>query len=157
MGLVGMGFSFAVSSVTATVVNTAPTRLAGMAAATTSMVRDFGFAMGPALIGAIALSKAAGNFNQAIAGVPALAPIKDAAVGAGPVVVNSVPPEVPISHAASLAVTALDHGYSIGFAVCGVAAFVFSAVTVLMLGGKNEQEEEIAMIESGPAIVAAEG
>lgn len=90
MGLVGMGFSFAVSSVTATVVNTAPTRLAGMAAATTSMVRDFGFAMGPALIGAIALSKAAGNFNQAIAGVPALAPIKDAAVGTGPVVVNSV-------------------------------------------------------------------
>lgn len=29
-------------------------------------------------------------------------------------------------------------------------------MTVLMLGGKNE-EEEIAMIESGPAIVAAEG
>lgn len=157
MGLVGVGFSFAVSSVTATVVNTVPTRLAGMAAATTSMVRDFGFAMGPALIGAIALSKAATNFNHAISGAPALAPIKDAAVGAGPVVVNSVPPDVPISHASSLAVTALDHGYSIGFAICGVAAFVCCAVTVLMLGGRSEQEEEIAMIESGPAIVAAEG
>ena len=68
--LVGVDFSFAVSSVTATVVNTAPTRLACMAAAAAGMVRDFGFAMGPALIGAIALSKAAGNFNHTIAGVP---------------------------------------------------------------------------------------
>jgi len=101
--------------------------------------------------------KAATNFNHAISGAPALAPIKNAAVGAGPVVVNSVPPDVPISHASSLAVTALDHGYWIGFAICGVAAFVCCAVTVLMLGGGSEQEEEIAMIESGPAIVAAEG
>ena len=46
MGLVGVGFAFAVSSVTGTVVNTVPQRPAGMAAATTSMVRDFGFALG---------------------------------------------------------------------------------------------------------------
>ena len=72
-------------------------------------------------------------------------------------VVNSVPPDVPISLASSLAVTALDHAYSIGFAICGVAAFVCCAVTVLMFGGRSEQEEEIAMIESGPAVVAAEG
>ena len=38
--------AFAVSSVTATVVNTVPAKLVGMAAATTSMVRDFGFALG---------------------------------------------------------------------------------------------------------------
>src|ERR1700761_2845978 len=85
MGLVGIGFAFAVSSVTATVVNTVPTRLAGMAAATTSMVRDFGFALGPAVVGAIALSKAAGLFNTAINAVSSIpAPLKAAMMGAGP-------------------------------------------------------------------------
>ena len=36
--------------------------------------------------------------------------------------------------------------------VCGIAALVCSAVTVAVLGGKREQEEEIAMIESEVAI-----
>lgn len=152
MGLVGVGFSFAVSSVTATVVNTVPTRLAGMAAATTSMVRDFGFAMGPALIGAIALSRAATSFNAALASSSLPGSIKAAAQGAGAIATNSVPPEVPFSKAAPLAVPALDHGYSFGFLVCGIAALMCAAVTVALLGGKREQEEEIAMIESEPAI-----
>jgi MFS family permease len=152
MGLVGIGFSFAVSSVTATVVNTVPTKLAGMAAATTSMVRDFGFAMGPALIGAIALSKAGTAFNASLAGSPLPASIKGAAQGAGAIATNSVPPSVPFSKAASLAVPALDHGYSFGFLVCGIAALVCAVVTVVLLGGKREQEEEIAMIESEAAV-----
>ena len=152
MGLVGVGFSFAVSSVTATVVNTVPSRLAGMAAATTSMVRDFGFAMGPALIGAIALSKAATKFHAALANDSSLSSIKAAAEGAGPIVTNSVPPSVPFSKAAPLAVKALDHGYSLGFLICGIAALVCCAVTVALLGGKEEQEAEIAMIEAESAI-----
>ena len=48
LGLVGVGFSFVVSSVTDTVVGTVPSHLAGMASATTSMLRDFGFTLGPA-------------------------------------------------------------------------------------------------------------
>jgi MFS family permease len=151
MGLVGVGFSFAVSSVTATVVNTVPARLAGMAAATTSMVRDFGFAMGPALIGAVALSKAAGSFHQALSADSAMSAIQKAAEAAGPIASNSVPSGVPIGQAAGHAVTALDHGYSIGFAICGVAALVCCAVTVALLGGRREQQEEIAMIEATAA------
>ena len=65
-GLVGVGFAFAVSSVTATVVNTVPPNLAGMAAATSMVRATSGFALGPAVIGAIALSKAAELFNTAI-------------------------------------------------------------------------------------------
>jgi MFS family permease len=148
MGLVGVGFSFAVSSVTATVVNTAPPQFAGMAAATTSMVRDFGFAMGPAIIGAVALSKAGSAFNHALSGSPLPAALKAAAAGAGPAATNSVPPSVPFSKAASLAVPALQHGYSIGFAVCGIAALVCAVVTVAALGGRREQEEEVALVES---------
>jgi MFS family permease len=146
MGLVGVGFSFAVSSITATVVNTAPPQFAGMAAATTSMVRDFGFAMGPAVIGAVALSKAGGLFNHAVAGSPLPGMIKGMAMGAGPMATNSVPPSVPFSKAASLAVPALHSGYSLGFAVCGIAALVCAVVTVAALGGRKEQEEEIANI-----------
>ncbi|MEV8567286.1 MFS transporter [Streptomyces sp. NPDC051322] len=151
MGLVGVGFSFAVSSVTATVVNTVPGKLAGMAAATTSMVRDFGFAMGPALIGAVALSRTAGSFNSSLADAPSLASVKAAAEEAGAVATNSVPSDVPFSKAAPLAVKALDHGYSLGFLICAIAALVCCVVTVAVLGGKQEQEEEIAMIESDPA------
>jgi len=151
MGLVGVGFAFAVSSVTATVVNTAPPQFSGMAAATTSMVRDFGFAMGPAVIGAAALSKAGAAFNHALSGSALPASIKAAAAGAGPVATNSVPPSVPFSKAASLAVPALQHGYSIGFAICGIAALVCALVTVVALGGRREQEEEIALVESAPS------
>ena len=110
MGLVGIGFAFAVSSVTATVVNTVPQKLAGMAAATTSMVRDFGFALGPAVVGAIALSKAAGLFNTAVNADPSLSALRAAVEGAGPVAVNSVPPSVAIAVAATHAVTAWAAG-----------------------------------------------
>ena len=44
-----------------------PFRLAGMAAAATSMVRDFGFALGPAVIGAVSLSRAAPHAVTALA------------------------------------------------------------------------------------------
>ena len=59
----GIGFAFAVSAVTATVVNTVPPRLAAMAATTTSKARlrvRLGPAVtGPAVIGSTALGKAA--------------------------------------------------------------------------------------------------
>jgi hypothetical protein len=135
--------------VTATVVNTVPPKLAGMAAATTSMVRDFGFALGPAVIGAAALSKAAGLFNSAVNADSSLSALRAAVEGAGPVAVNSVPPSVAISKAAPHAVSALSSGYSTGFLVVAIAALVCAAVTALFLGGRTEQEEEIAMIEHG--------
>jgi MFS family permease len=149
MGLVGIGFAFAVSSVTATVVNTVPPKLAGMAAATTSMVRDFGFALGPAVVGAIALSKAAGLFNTAVNADPSLSAIRAAAEGAGPVAANSVPPSVAISKAAPHAVIALGSGYSTGFLIIGIIALLCAVATALFLGGRTEQEQEIAMIEHG--------
>ena len=63
IGLVGVGFALSVCSITATAVNTAPIHFAGMASATTSLLRDFGFTLGPALVGAVALSRAAADFS----------------------------------------------------------------------------------------------
>jgi MFS family permease len=47
LALVGIGFAFAVSSITAVAVNAVRIHLAGMASATTSLLRDFGFTHGP--------------------------------------------------------------------------------------------------------------
>src|SRR3984957_11060361 len=57
--LIGIGFTLSVSALTAVLVDTAPNHLAGMASGAANMLRDFGFTLGPAVIGAITLSRAA--------------------------------------------------------------------------------------------------
>ncbi len=52
------------SALTAVAVNTVPNHLAGMASGSTSLLRDFGFTLGPAVIGAIALSRAATEIQR---------------------------------------------------------------------------------------------
>jgi MFS family permease len=163
--LVGIGFGFAVSSVTAVAVDTVPTHFAGMASGATSQLRDFGFTLGPAVIGAVALSRAAGELQSKVAASPALqralatfsaAPAHvpaaqkatvEAAVGAvksGPLGANAVPSSIPgpgghpipFNPVKHVAYTALGHGYSVGYVVCGVAALVAAVLTVAALGGR---------------------
>ncbi|MFJ8826685.1 MFS transporter [Streptomyces sp. NPDC102467] len=135
LGLVGIGFAFTVSSITATAVNTVPVHLAGMASASTNLLRDFGFTLGPAVIGAVALSQAASRVTGALPGSALPADAKTAAhevlAEGGPLALNSVPPNSPPGAARSFALDALGHGYSIGFAVCGGAA-LFAALLVLV-------------------------
>jgi MFS family permease len=152
LALVGVGFAFSVSSITATAVNTVPIHYAGMASASTSLLRDFGFTLGPAIIGAVALSRAASQFNGALAGSSLSPQVKAAAAAVakegGPLAVNSVPPNSPPGGAASLAVDALGNGYSIGYLVCAVAALVSCLLAVIALrGGRSETmvtEESLA-------------
>ncbi len=124
IGLVGIGFALGVASITATAVNTVPIHFAGMASATTSLLRDFGFTLGPAVIGAVALSQAAGRFGPAVgaAGLPAgqLAAAQGAAKEGGPLAVNGIPPGKPGFAAHHIAYDALGHGYSIGWSAPSV-------------------------------------
>jgi MFS family permease len=140
--LIGVGFAFALNGVTAVAVNTVPNHLAGMASGTTSQLRDFGFTLGPAVIGAIALSKAASEMQRAIAGDPgvqqALAgftrsapPPVVGAVESGPLGANAIPGN-PLK---DIAFHALDHAYSLGYVVCGIAALVAAALAAVALGG----------------------
>ncbi len=162
--LVGVGFAFALSGVTAVAVNTVPNHLAGMASGTTSQLRDFGFTLGPAVVGAIALSQAAAQlhakiaaspalqkavaaFNQAPAHVPAAqrASVSAAvhAVSSGPLGANAVPATVPGPHGKpmpfnplkEIAFHALGHAYSIGYVVCGAAALVAALIALTVLRG----------------------
>lgn len=147
LGLVGAGFAFTVSSITATAVNTVPVHLAGMASATTSLLRDFGFTLGPAVIGAVALSRAGSLFTSAL-GHSALAPAAKAAAGqvaalGGPLAVNSVPPTSLPGQAAPLALKALGSGYTTGYLVCGVAALVSCLLALLALRGGSPTQDEV--------------
>ena len=162
--LVGIGFALAVSAVTAVAVNTVPNRLAGMASGSTSLLRDFGFTLGPAVIGAIALSRAAGEiqsklsentalqkalatFNASAAHAPgAQKPSLREAIGAvnsGPLGANGVPgtitlptgKTIPFNPLKDVAFHALDNAFSLGYVVCGVCALLAAALAVFALGG----------------------
>ncbi|MFJ5304630.1 MFS transporter [Streptomyces sp. NPDC088350] len=136
LGLVGLGFAITVSSITATAVNTVPTHLAGMASATTNLLRDFGFTLGPAIIGAVALSRAAGSFSASLHDSALPQALKGAGTAVleegGPLAVNGASAASPkLADLHPLAMEALGHGYSIGFVVCGSAA-LFSALLALI-------------------------
>jgi MFS family permease len=140
--LIGVGFAFALSGVTAVAVNTVPGHLAGMASGTTSQLRDFGFTLGPAVIGSIALSHAAAEIQSKIASSGSLQSALSAfnasapppvvgAVNSGPLGANAIPGN-PLKE---VAFTALDHAYSIGYLVCAAAALVAAVLAAGALGG----------------------
>ena len=168
--LVGIGFAFALSSVTGVAVNTVPNHLAGMASGSTSLLRDFGFTLGPAVVGAIALSRAAADISSKVAANQTLAkalaafdssaasapaaqkPALEAAIGAvnsGPLGANAVPgtitlangQTVPFNPLKDIAFTALDHAYSLGYVVCGIAALVAALLAVFGLRGRAREAQ----------------
>jgi hypothetical protein len=165
--VVGMGFGLALSALTMVVVSTPPTHLAGMASGTTNMLRDFGFTLGPAVIGAVALSQAADQIRQRLAGSaalrrdmstfvssvakapPAQRPEVAAAVHAvqsGPLGANAVPATisqpgggvVPFNPLKPIAFDALGHSYALGFVLSGVAALVAAALTMIGMRARTD-------------------
>ncbi len=145
LGLVGVGFSFVVSSVTDTVVGTVPSHLAGMASATTSMLRDFGFTLGPAVIGAVAAAQSSAAFQSGLASSSLPTAVKTAAghlatVAGTPFAVEDQPPTSLVGKAASVAVHALGHGYAVGYFVSGMAAVVCCVFTVLALNHQHGEQ-----------------
>ncbi|MGW6209757.1 MFS transporter [Streptomyces sp. NPDC055089] len=137
--LIGVGFALCVSSVTAVALDSVPPHLAGMASATTNMLRDLGFALGPVVVGAVALSKAASAFSSNLggAGLPAehLGAARGIAAEGGPIAVNSLPPGTPGSAAHDLALDALGSGFGNAFLICGIAAAVAAVLTAVGMVG----------------------
>ncbi|OXY92325.1 hypothetical protein BEK98_26445 [Streptomyces diastatochromogenes] len=75
--LLGIGFICVVSSLTSAAVNAVPIEMTGMASGATSLVREFGQGLGPAVISIIAMSAAssapAGRLSGADKGMEAAA------------------------------------------------------------------------------------
>ena len=153
MGLVGVGFSFAVSAVTATAVETVPHSLAGMASATTSMLRDFGFTLGPAVIGAIATAKATSLLGS---GLSSSSSLKAADVGQAHGILSGGGP-IAVLHADTnltvkgIAHSALGTAYGLGFTVAGLAALVCAIVTVTLLRSSADESAEDLETAAEPA------
>lgn len=153
--LIGVGFALCVSSVTAVALNSVPPHLAGMASATTNMLRDLGFALGPVVVGAVALSKAASAFSSNLGGADLSAENLGAARGiaaeGGPIAVNSLPTGTPGSAAHDLALDALGSGFGNAFLICGIAAAVAAVLTAVgMIGVKpHRSPAEAAATEMG--------
>jgi Major Facilitator Superfamily len=156
IGLVGIGFALAISSLTAASINTVPLHYAGMASATANLLRDFGFTLGPAVVGAVALSSAANKFNSLLPRAGLSRGDLQAAhtVGAegGPLAVNGLMPGTPGSAAHPFAMSALGHGYAIGYALCGIASVVAALLTVIgMHGGTHDHTvEPESLVDEGP-------
>jgi MFS family permease len=147
--LVGIGFALSVSAMTAVLVDTVPNHLEGMASGAANMLRDFGFTLGPAVIGAYTLSRAASNIhakvastpslahalaglNAAAAHTPALKPVVGA-VNSGPLGAVAIPdPPNPIQHVAFLAMGSAN---GIGYLICGIAGLVAMLLVVFGIGG----------------------
>jgi MFS family permease len=160
--VVGAGFKVAVTAITVVAVNSVPTSKAGMASGATSMLRDFGLTLGPAIVAAIALTNAANAISAKIAGSPGLQkavsgfnsssqippPLKGA-VNSGPLGANAIPdPPNPLK---DVAFHALSHGYGIAYLVCGLSALVAALIAALMLGGRAHSQTFVDVAEvAGP-------
>jgi hypothetical protein len=167
--VIGAGFKLAVTSITVVAVNSVPTSKAGMASGATSMLRDGGLTLGPAIVGAIALTSAANAINAKVASTPSLKSALDAfyaapqhvpaaqrptveaavaAVKSGPLGQNGVPAQVPgpdgklmpFNPLKDVAFHALSHGYGNGYLVCGIAAVVAALIAVTMLRGLQTRD-----------------
>jgi MFS family permease len=67
--VLGVGFALTVGSVTAVAINTVPPQQIGMASATTNLLRDLGFALGPVVGSAIAFGIGATAFAGPLGGI----------------------------------------------------------------------------------------
>lgn len=146
--LIGIGFALSVSSVTAVALSSVPPHLAGMASATTNMLRDLGFALGPVVVGAVALSSAGSAFTSSLSGSTTLSSgdvmaARQIAEAGGPIAVNSLPAEAPGAAAHGLALDALGTGFSTAYLVCAVAALIAAALAALgMIGIRSDTANE---------------
>lgn len=176
--LVGVGFALTVASITAVAIGTVPLRLAGMASATTNLLRDFGFALGPVVIAAItypiANHKFLGNLNAAIGASgltdpAAIGTVQGISHGGGAIAINSLPiipgngpgarPLGPMPLAIhDAAFTQLSHAYNTAFVICALCALVSALLTFGGLFGRAQEplDEEIADPVWEPAGVPAD-
>jgi hypothetical protein len=144
--LLGVGFICVVSSLTAAAVNAVPIKLTGMASGATSLVREFGQALGPAVISAVAMGIASGHLAGKLTG-------PGAAVNeqGGPLAVVNVP---QVGEAAQLAARdALASGLSTGMVVCGCASLAGALVTLLLVRKSADRKSTVGepAVESATA------
>ena len=144
--LAGFGFGLLVSAIAAAAVNAVPIELAGMASATTSVVRDLGQTLGPALIGTIALSRAGSLLGPQLATLPLPAGAQHAVnavfEAGGPLALATAPLGSASAVVGPVVRDALERGYAIAFLVSAAAA-VLAALVALVFVRKGHADVEV--------------
>lgn len=135
--LLGVGFITMFSALTAVAVGTVDIRHAGMASAVTSLVRETGQALGPAIVSAVALGTATSALATKLgtAELPAQAKGVASAVNAdgGAIAVANADLGELSRTLVPLARQALEEGLDLGLYVCAGASLVAGLIAVLAL------------------------
>ncbi|MEU6801501.1 MFS transporter [Streptomyces neyagawaensis] len=135
--LMGVGFITMFSSLTAVAVGTVDIRYAGMASAVTSLVRETGQALGPAVVGAVALGTASSGLADKLAssGLPpqALGVAEAVNTEGGALAVANADLGSLSGTVAPLAREALESGLDLGMYVCAGAALAGAVIAALAL------------------------
>lgn len=167
IAIVGVGFAFAISSITEAAVKNVPAGLAGMASASNNMLRNTGFTLGPAGIAAVSLTLASDRLHAKIAAtaslrhalakfdaLPAHASAAQrvslraavAEVHSGPLGANTVPATI-VEHGRTVLfnpLKAIDfhllaQSYATGFLICATAAFVAALIALFFMGARSKR------------------
>lgn len=137
--LLGVGFITMFSALTAVAVGTVDIRHAGMASAVTSLVRETGQALGPAIVSAVALGTATSALAAKLgtADLPAQAKGVASAVNAdgGAIAVANADLGELSRTLVPLARQAVEEGLDLGLYVCAGASLVAGLIAVLALRG----------------------
>ncbi|MFF7986179.1 MFS transporter [Streptomyces sp. NPDC007901] len=140
--LLGVGFICVVSSLTSAAVNAVPIEMTGMASGATSLVREFGQGLGPAVISTVAMSAASsalvGKLSGADAGMEA---------AAGPLAVVNAGSD----SAKAAARDALAHAMSLGVVICGCASLLGAVVTLLLVRRSTARATAGAPVQAASA------
>jgi len=138
--LVGVGFIFMFSSLTAAAVNSVPHDMLGMASGATSLVRETGQTLGAAVVGAIALTHASSLIKQQVPGLGLPAKVTGQVLGinqeAGPLAVANVPFPAQVAKAVQpVAHSALERGFDVGVTVMACLSLVAAVVVAITMRG----------------------
>jgi MFS family permease len=135
--LLGIGFITMFSALTAVAVGTVDISYAGMASAVTSLVRETGQSLGPAIVGAIGLGVAGGNLAQQLGSgtvPPEAAAVATGVAGQGGPLAVANADLGPLSQlVAPLARTALEQGFDLAIYLCAGASLLGALIALVGL------------------------
>ncbi len=144
MLLLGVGFTFLVSSITAAAVGAVPLHHSGMAAAGNSLIREYSGAMAAGVFGSIGLSVAAtvlGNSLSSLGLPEPLQQVVDGIVGeGGPLALAAAPLPDALAAASAAGRDAIVQGYDVALLACAGAVFVAAVIGFTMLRGGRVQD-----------------
>lgn len=134
----GVGFGLVVAAITAAAVNTVPHSLTGMASATTSLVRDLGQTLGPAVIGAVALGMATSQLTGSLADA-GLTPKEQGIASTvlhegGPLALHTADLGPLSAKLAPYTTDALAHGFNNGLILTAAACVVAAVIAAVFIG-----------------------